>query len=171
MQTVVLLHGWTCSILSWAPVIRALRDEIRVVAYDQRGHGASDTPGCDGYSIEALASDLAAVLDWALRPGQKAVLAGHSMGGMIAAWATAHDPQIRGVGLISAADMAGRTRVPDGMSAEDRKKALAKVAAGLAREGLAPLAGCTPESLAAELMAHAQDWALPGFAAKLCFQI
>jgi pimeloyl-ACP methyl ester carboxylesterase len=81
--TVVLLHGWTCSILSWAPVIRALRDEIRVVAYDQRGHGASDTPGCDGCSIEALASDLAAVLDWALRPGQKAVLAGHSMGGMV----------------------------------------------------------------------------------------
>jgi pimeloyl-ACP methyl ester carboxylesterase len=80
---VVLLHGWTCSILSWAPVIRALRDEIRVVAYDQRGHGASDTPGCDGCSIEALASDLAAVLDWALRPGQKAVLAGHSMGGMV----------------------------------------------------------------------------------------
>lgn len=81
--TVVLLHGWTCSIPSWAPVIRALRDEIRVVAYDQRGHGASDTPGCDGYSIEALASDLAAVLDWALQPGQKAVLAGHSMGGMV----------------------------------------------------------------------------------------
>jgi pimeloyl-ACP methyl ester carboxylesterase len=64
-------------------VIRALRDEIRVVAYDQRGHGASDTPRCDGWSIEALASDLAAVLDWALRPGQKAVLAGHSMGAMV----------------------------------------------------------------------------------------
>jgi pimeloyl-ACP methyl ester carboxylesterase len=82
-STVVLLHGWTCSIRSWAPVIRALRDEIRVVAYDQRGHGASGTPGCAGYSIDALASDLAAVLDWALRPGEKAVLAGHSMGGMV----------------------------------------------------------------------------------------
>jgi pimeloyl-ACP methyl ester carboxylesterase len=81
--TVVLLHGWTCSILSWAPVIRALRDEIRVVAYDQRGHGASDAPGWAGCSIEALAGDLTAVLDWALRPGQKAVLAGHSMGAMV----------------------------------------------------------------------------------------
>jgi pimeloyl-ACP methyl ester carboxylesterase len=82
-STVVLLHGWTCSIRSWAPVIRALRDEIRVVAYDQRGHGASGTSGCARYSIETLASDLAAVLDWALRPGEKAVLAGHSMGGMV----------------------------------------------------------------------------------------
>jgi pimeloyl-ACP methyl ester carboxylesterase len=81
--TVVLLHGWTCSIRSWAPVIQALRDEIRVVAYDQRGHGASGTSECAGYSINALASDLAAVLDWALRPGEKAVLAGHSMGGMV----------------------------------------------------------------------------------------
>ena len=89
--TVVLLHGWTCSILSWAPVIRALRDEVRVVAYDQRGHGASDTPGYAGCSIEALASDLAAVLDRALRPGQKAALAGHSMGGMVVMAAALQD--------------------------------------------------------------------------------
>src|SRR5262249_57001000 len=31
-------------------------------------------------------------------------------------------------------------------------------AAGLAREGMAPLAGCTPEGLARELIAHASTW-------------
>jgi len=42
--TVVLIHGWTCKIAFWAPVISALRSsapDLRIVAYDQRGHGAS----------------------------------------------------------------------------------------------------------------------------------
>jgi pimeloyl-ACP methyl ester carboxylesterase len=80
--TVVLIHGWTCSIPFWAPVISALREDLRVVVYDQRGHGASDVPGQGHYSVQALVDDLTAVLDAALPPGQKAILAGHSMGGM-----------------------------------------------------------------------------------------
>ena len=79
--TVVLIHGNTCSIPFWAPVIRALRDELRIVVYDQRGHGGSDAPGRGGYSADALVDDLAAVLEQALPAGGKAVLAGHSMGG------------------------------------------------------------------------------------------
>jgi pimeloyl-ACP methyl ester carboxylesterase len=79
--TAVLIHGWTCSIPFWAPVISALRGEFRLVAYDQRGHGASE-PGPGGYSTRTLAGDLAAVLDAVLPDGQQAVLAGHSMGGM-----------------------------------------------------------------------------------------
>ena len=82
--TVVLVHGWTCSIPFWAPVINALRDHTRVIAYDLRGHGASDIPGPGRgeYSVQALVDDLATVLDAALPPGQKATLVGHSMGGM-----------------------------------------------------------------------------------------
>ena len=84
--TVVLIHGWTCRIAFWAPVIRALRTgagpELRVVAYDQRGHGGSEAPGGNGYSVPILVEDLAAVLDATLEPGERAVLAGHSMGGM-----------------------------------------------------------------------------------------
>ncbi|MCX2968153.1 MULTISPECIES: alpha/beta fold hydrolase [Streptomyces] len=80
--TVVLVHGWTCSIAFWAPVIRRLvADGHRVVAYDQRGHGrSSPTPG--RYSTHALADDLCAVLEAVLPPGRRAVLGGHSMGGM-----------------------------------------------------------------------------------------
>lgn len=43
--TVVLIHGWTCKTLFWAPLIHELGGEFRVVAYDQRGHGRSETPG------------------------------------------------------------------------------------------------------------------------------
>ncbi|MFF7815736.1 alpha/beta fold hydrolase [Streptomyces roseolus] len=79
---VVLAHGWTCSTLFWAEQIRDLAVDHRVVAYDQRGHGRSPVPGDGGYSTTALADDLEAVLAATLGPGERAVLAGHSMGGM-----------------------------------------------------------------------------------------
>lgn len=80
---VVLAHGWTCSTAFWAEQIRTLAADHRVVAYDQRGHGRSPVPaGASGYSTHALADDLEAVLAAALAPGEKAVVAGHSMGGM-----------------------------------------------------------------------------------------
>ncbi|MFF3319275.1 alpha/beta fold hydrolase [Streptomyces sp. NPDC003035] len=80
---VVLAHGWTCSIAFWAEQIRDLSRDHRVIAYDQRGHGRTPAPaGPSGHSTRALADDLEAVLAATLAPGEKAVLAGHSMGGM-----------------------------------------------------------------------------------------
>lgn len=80
--TVVLIHGWTCSIRFWAPVISALRHDLRVVVYDVRGHGASDIPGQGQRSVQALVDDLTIVLDVTVPANEKAVLVGHSMGGM-----------------------------------------------------------------------------------------
>ncbi|WP_405710289.1 alpha/beta hydrolase [Streptomyces xanthophaeus] len=77
---VVLAHGWTCSTAFWAAQIRDLAKDHRVIAYDQRGHGRS--PAARTHSTTALADDLVAVLKAALAPGERAVLAGHSMGGM-----------------------------------------------------------------------------------------
>ncbi|MEU6183145.1 alpha/beta fold hydrolase [Streptomyces coeruleorubidus] len=77
---VVLAHGWTCSTAFWAAQIRDLAADHRVIAYDQRGHGRSPaSPAC---STDTLADDLEAVLEAALAPGEQAVIAGHSMGGM-----------------------------------------------------------------------------------------
>jgi pimeloyl-ACP methyl ester carboxylesterase len=77
---VVLAHGWTCSTAFWAAQIRDLAADHRVIAYDQRGHGRSPaSPAC---STDTLADDLEAVLKATLAPGEKAVIAGHSMGGM-----------------------------------------------------------------------------------------
>lgn len=79
---VVLAHGWTCNTHFWAAQVRDLAADHRVVVYDQRGHGRTPESGADGYGTHALADDLEAVLRATLAPGQKAVLAGHSMGGM-----------------------------------------------------------------------------------------
>ncbi|WP_434590763.1 alpha/beta fold hydrolase [Streptomyces sp. A5-4] len=79
---IVLAHGWTCSTLFWDAQIRALAGEYRVIVYDQRGHGRTPAVAHGGYTTDALADDLEAVLAVALAPGEKALLAGHSMGGM-----------------------------------------------------------------------------------------
>jgi len=77
---VVLAHGWCCSTAFWAAQTRDLAVDHRVVVYDQRGHGRS--PAALTYSTDALADDLEAVLEASLAPGEKAVIVGHSMGGM-----------------------------------------------------------------------------------------
>ncbi|WP_405561504.1 alpha/beta fold hydrolase [Streptomyces sp. NBC_01180] len=79
---VVLSHGWTCSTRFWDAQVRELATDHRVVVYDQRGHGR--TPGADprGYTTDILADDVEAVLAATLAPGERAVLGGHSMGGM-----------------------------------------------------------------------------------------
>ncbi|WP_328762992.1 MULTISPECIES: alpha/beta hydrolase [unclassified Streptomyces] len=77
---VVLAHGWTCSTAFWAAQIRELAKDHRVIAYDQRGHGRS--PAASRYDTTALADDLVSVLRATLAPGERAVVAGHSMGGM-----------------------------------------------------------------------------------------
>ncbi|RDG34775.1 alpha/beta fold hydrolase [Streptomyces corynorhini] len=80
---IVLAHGWTCSLRFWAAQLADLAVDHRVIAYDQRGHGRTPAPsGSAGYSTETLADDLEAVLAATLGPGERAVVAGHSMGGM-----------------------------------------------------------------------------------------
>jgi pimeloyl-ACP methyl ester carboxylesterase len=88
---VVLSHGWTESIAFWTRQIQALAGEFRVIAYDARGHGESAPAEGGDYSIDAFSDDLGAVLDATLRPGERAVVAGHSLGGMtIVGWAGRH---------------------------------------------------------------------------------
>jgi pimeloyl-ACP methyl ester carboxylesterase len=84
---IVLAHGITCAIRVWAYQIAELATEYRVIAFDHRGHGRSGIPRRGGYSLAHLAADVDAVLEATLAPGVRAVIAGHSMGGMaIAAW-------------------------------------------------------------------------------------
>lgn len=84
---IVLTHGITCSIRAWTYQIAELATEYRVIAFDHRGHGRSGVPRRCAYSLKHLASDLDCVLEATVAPHERAVLAGHSMGGItIAAW-------------------------------------------------------------------------------------
>jgi pimeloyl-ACP methyl ester carboxylesterase len=81
--TVVFAHGYVLSNRLWDLQVAALTDarpDLRVVTYDQRGHGRSARAPQGSATIEQLGRDLRAVLDQ-LGTGPAAVV-GHSMGGM-----------------------------------------------------------------------------------------
>jgi pimeloyl-ACP methyl ester carboxylesterase len=85
---IVLAHGITCAIRLWAYQIADLARDCRVIAYDHRGHGHSGAVARGNYGLNFLAADLDAVLEATLEPGERAVIAGHSMGGIaITSWA------------------------------------------------------------------------------------
>ncbi len=55
----------------------------KVILWDYRGHGRSDAPeDPESYSLEIVLDDLQRVLAWAT-PDRPAVLAGHSLGGLV----------------------------------------------------------------------------------------
>ncbi len=88
---IVLVHGVTLSLETWALQLAGLSDFHRVIAIDQRGHGRSVAGQGEGaFSFERMADDLLEVLEALdVRGG---VLVGHSMGGMVAMTAAIEQP-------------------------------------------------------------------------------
>ena len=104
--TVVFAHGWTLNHTIWIPFIERLQaaHNVRVIAYDQPGHGATTLGPAHLPTIRALGDTLADVLD-ATVGDEPVVLVGHSMGGMsIMALAAGHPSEfgarVRGVLLL-----------------------------------------------------------------------
>jgi pimeloyl-ACP methyl ester carboxylesterase len=96
--TAVCVHGNGGHAHWWDALVPALVPGWRLVVPDLRGHGESVWPETPAYAMEDFASDLGAILD-ALAPGPVA-LAGHSMGGRVAAWVAATAPErVRGLVL------------------------------------------------------------------------
>ncbi len=93
---IVLAHGWTEQLIYWTLVIdNLLLRGFRVVAYDLRGHGASEPAVGGDYSLERFGEDVDAVLSTAC-PDERPLIAGHSLGAMsIVAWAEHHDVERR----------------------------------------------------------------------------
>jgi pimeloyl-ACP methyl ester carboxylesterase len=112
--TLVLAHGWTLAQAAWDDVAallspRVAAGELRVIRYDQRGHGRSTwgryADDVAELSIDQLGADLGDVLDQ-LVPAGPVVLGGHSMGGMTIMCLAAARPElfggrVRGVALVS----------------------------------------------------------------------
>ncbi len=107
--TVLAAHGITANGMSFAKVAEALDGRVTLLAPDLRGRARS--AGLPGpYGLAAHADDLVAVLDHLGL--DRAVVAGHSMGGFVAAVAAVRHPErVAGVLLI---DGGVALRVPEG---------------------------------------------------------
>jgi pimeloyl-ACP methyl ester carboxylesterase len=87
---VVLVHGITGNLAIWhLHLVPALAERFRVLTYDLRGHGLSDTPP-RGYSPDDMAGDLLDLLDEL--EIERPVVIGHSYGADVALYHAARRP-------------------------------------------------------------------------------
>src|SRR5262245_34494789 len=94
----ILLHGFPDSWLSYETVLANLPSTIHAIALSQRGFGNSDKPE-GSYHPRDLANDLADFMK--LRRIPRAILAGHSMGALVAqSFAVAFPERVAGLALI-----------------------------------------------------------------------
>jgi pimeloyl-ACP methyl ester carboxylesterase len=131
---VVLGHGFGGSARNFRLQVRTLRERLRLVLFDARGHARSEAPReAAAYRPEAFVADLGRVLDQAGEA--RAVVGGLSMGAALALrFARAHPERVRG--LVLAAPPPGAGASPRG-----REWALA-FADAIERDGLEAAGAC-----------------------------
>lgn len=183
-EAIVLLHGGTSNLESWTTrgVVDNLAKDFRVIAFDARGHGKSDSPREPAAYGRQQALDVVRILD-ALKIGRAHII-GFSLGGStVAQLLTLHperfltavqvaaagrslkeanDPRIETEAAEIARDCISRSRVmrqaPAGMkpTEEDIQKRIAACRADTAFDPLAvaaSLRGYRDQAVTAEQMA------------------
>jgi pimeloyl-ACP methyl ester carboxylesterase len=109
----VIVAASSTPAIDWLPVQRALAPEMPVVLYDRGGLGWSD-PGRRPRTVAQMAEELHALLTAAgVEPPY--VLAGHSLGGLIAlVYTVRHREHVAGLALIDSSHPDMYTRLPAG---------------------------------------------------------
>ncbi len=98
---VVLIHGWDCSSFWWHSATRTLNAAgYRTINYDLRGHGFTDDPVQDDYSVATMVADLAALVDHLGL--EKLNLFSFSVGAVVAtAYASQHPAKVASVAFFN----------------------------------------------------------------------
>jgi uncharacterized protein len=158
--TLVICHGLPGNEknLDLAQAVR--RAGWNAVTFNYRGSWGSPGVFRFAQNIEDADAVLAYLRDpaTALRLGidtHRMAIAGHSMGGWVAVQTAAHDHNLIGVILISAADMGAQADLP-------RDRLVAVMA-----DNMESLAGVTAESMADEVRAHSKEFRFDSLAAGL----
>ena len=110
-KPVILIHGLTDSVRSWALAMDALHKidpKLRIIAVDLRGHGASSMPDAKTcapapetcYRMSDLAADVIAFMK--AKGIAKADLAGHSMGSFVVQEIALTHPEMVGHAILNA---------------------------------------------------------------------
>lgn len=104
--TVVFAHGFCLRMGSFhfqrAALAERWGDQVRMVFYDQRGHGQSGAAPVETYTVSQLGQDLETILQ-VMVPRGPIVLVGHSMGGMTVLSHARQFPKHYGSRIVGAA--------------------------------------------------------------------
>jgi pimeloyl-ACP methyl ester carboxylesterase len=133
---VLLTHGMASTSRSWAPNLDVLSRQRKVIAWDMRGHGRSDSPGDQpAYSEAATVADMLALLDREV--ADRAVLGGFSLGGyMTLAFHLAHRDRVAGLMLFDTGPGFRQASAREAWNARAEQ-----MASGFEDRGLAGLSG------------------------------
>src|SRR5580765_4358317 len=113
---VVLLHGLGGAASNWLAVAPALAERARVVVPELPGHGASSALPTPVPTLDAYADRVAGALD------EPAVVAGHSLGGLVALRLASRHPR-----LVSGLVLAGSAGISTGTRRSQRALAVASL--------------------------------------------
>lgn len=91
---ILLSHGYSATLEMWRGQIELLSRDYRLILWDMRGHGQTDSPENPAlYSEDATVADMAALLDAA--EAERAIVGGLSLGGyMSLAFYLAHPQRV-----------------------------------------------------------------------------
>ncbi len=99
-EPILLSHGYSATSRMWQDQVEALRQHYRVITWDMRGHGQSDSPELlEAYSERHTVDDMAAILGAC--GVERAVIGGLSLGGVMSlAFHDAHPAMVRALMLF-----------------------------------------------------------------------
>lgn len=98
--TILLTHGYSATSQMWKGQIEPLTKKYRLLIWDMRGHGQTDSPENESlYGEEQTVADMAALLDAV--ESERAIIGGLSLGGyMSMAFRLAHHERTRALLII-----------------------------------------------------------------------
>lgn len=100
-EPLVLVHGWDCSAYWWHHVIDPLAQAgYRVIAYDLKGHGFSDSDPLRDYTVAGFSADLKELTEALDLPAQH--VASFSLGAFVALhYAASHPSRVRSLAFFN----------------------------------------------------------------------
>ena len=108
-QPLVLISGLGYPLWQWHKMVPFLAEHFQVITFDNRGVGQSDKPA-GPYTAQLLAADTAGLLD--TLGVEKAIIAGHSMGGFVAQAMALDFPQKVAKLILCSTNFGGPHHVP-----------------------------------------------------------
>ena len=98
---IILLHGSNADLHTWQPWVESLKDDYRIIRYDQIGHGLTGPNVAGAHTPEEFVGTVDLVAD---KLGlERFVLGGNSMGGSISmGYALKHSDRLMGLALVDA---------------------------------------------------------------------
>ncbi len=131
---ILLSHGHAAATQMWAAQVEALKQTFRIITWDLRGHGRSDSPQDPAlYSVEHTVDDIAAILDACHL--DKAVIGGHSLGGVMSFQFQLRYPQR----VLAMASLNSGPGFRSDTARDKWNQSCERTAASLERKGLAAL--------------------------------